>query len=297
MSATLYDATVGALTIKQCQSADFSPNNRIEAARASAALLPSELILMSSEPRARWTSQDIATIVGGVDELTGLNVASGNIYIPWRARANGGTFGGAGTGVRLTGTHGLLIPVSLTANINQLATVDLELGFRCSEASGFTAPVAFTGSLTLSDTSYTGTFRLGPTTLDSVAVNTIQGITVNYGLQLEFEYDVGPYPVAMYITQSDPTIDVRFRSMALLNTYGPMFKACGGAVFSLVANDDGGSTIALTEDDHITITAGAGISDIQNVSGQGNSIAEPTLRLYTKSLSIAAGQALAGGGD
>ena len=293
MPMTLFDATVGALTIKQCQSADFSPGNRVEAARASAGVAPSAHYLTLSEPRARWSSQDIETVLAAVDELAGLTVANGTITIPWRVRSSGASFVSGSTNISLGGStcYGTLIPVTLTVNQDQMATVDLELMFRSSD--GFTAPLAYTASVSLSDPSFTDTFRLGPTALDGTDITSVVGYTVNFGIGSELQRTDGAvYPNDIYLPTSDPYVDVRFRDQALLNTHGPIFSSGTSAVFSLIKNAPGGTITALTSEEHITITLDNGIKSVENVSGQGTGIVEPTLRLWCQSLTVATGAAL-----
>ena len=63
MPATLFDVTFGALTLQQCSSVEFSPNNQIVPAFAGAGVNPEAFYLMQGEPRGRFTSMDVETIL------------------------------------------------------------------------------------------------------------------------------------------------------------------------------------------------------------------------------------------
>ncbi|WP_437225023.1 hypothetical protein SH661x_003884 [Planctomicrobium sp. SH661] len=290
MSVSLSDSAFGAATIAQCQAAEFSSNNQIEALRASAAVFPSEFVLMGAEPRFRYTSYDLATALTALDEAGGLYVGSGTISLPWRVRSPGSAFVSGANNIKLTATKGLLVPVSITAQQGQVASIDLEAALL---SDGFTNPVGHSGSLSLSDPSYVGTFRLGPSSLGGSDVTGIVGIQVGFGINMVLEYaDGGTFPTNVYVETVNPFVDVTFRGHAFLAAYGPMFSSLAGAVFSLVANADGGTIQSLSSSEHITLTLSSPMVDMQGISGQGTSIAEPRMRLLGKSLTAGVGVAL-----
>jgi hypothetical protein len=292
MSATLFDAVFGALTIKQCTSADFNPGNNIVADYASAAVNPSAQFLMDGDPRARWSTFDLGTALAAVDEEAGLFVSGGTITIPWRVRANGGSFVSGGNNLAISATHGLLVPQSLSVSQGSQGQLDLEAILLSSD--GFTTPVTSSPTATVSAPGYTASYSLGPTSINSTGVTGVVGFTVNYGITTELEpTDGAVWSDKVYITRVNPSIDLRFRNQALVNTYGPLFAAGTAIVVSLIRNADGGSRSALTSEHHITCALGGGIVDVQNMSAQGVAQAEPTIRFHGKALTILTGQALA----
>lgn len=291
MAASLFDVTFGALTLQQCSSVEFSPNNTILPAYASADVAPSAFYVMRGEPRGRFTSLDVETILAGIDEAVGLKVASGTIALPFKVRANGATYASGSNHIKLAATDGQLIPLSLGVQQDQLASVNLEAILLSTD--GYTAPVSYSGSQALGSPAHNADFRLGPTSLNGTTITGVTGWTVNYGITTDIRVTDGEvYPRVIYITRVDPTIDITLENEALVNTYGPQFAAATAAVLSLVKNADGGSIVALTSLEHIRITAAAGIYDWQNVGASGVEVAQPTLRLMTKSLTIATSQAL-----
>lgn len=292
MSVIVYDVTFGALNIKQASSVEASMNVQVVSDYASGGVSPEANFVMSAEPRARFSTMDLETVLAGIDEVGGLSVAAGNIYLPWRVRASGGSVVSGANNIRFAATHGLLLPQSIS--VAQDGEASLELEAMLYSSNGTTAPVTYAGSQSLSAPGFTGTFRLGPTSLNSGSATGIVGYTVNFGITSEFERtDGNPYATAAYVTRAIPTIDIRFRNHTLLSTYGPMFANGSAAVLSLVKNAPGGTIVALTEEEHITITLGDSVFSVQSVGAQGVSIAEPTLRITGKTLTIATGAALA----
>lgn len=292
MAVTAFDVTFGALTLQQCSSVEFSPNNTIVPAYATAGVSPDAFYVMQGEPRGRFTSMDVETILAGIDEIVGLKVASGTIELPYKVRANGASYASGSSHIKLTSANGQLIPLTVGVQQGQLASVNLEAVLLSTD--GYTSPVAYSGSQALGTPAHNIDFRLGPTSLNGSAITGVTGWTVNFGITYELRITDGHvYPIVIYIQRANPTIDITLENEALVNTYGPLFAASTGAVFSLVKNADGGSIVALDQAQHIKLTAGAGIYDWQSVAASGVDVAQPTLRLMSKSLTAATLQTLA----
>lgn len=293
MSVKLFDVTWGALTIQQCTSVNFQPGVNVVPIRGSSATLPNEFVVMGGEPVAQFSTMDLATVLAAIDETVGLAVSGGTIKLAYQVAAPGATYVSGANDIALSASSGQLIPQTITAQQGQPASMDLQGLFVSSD--GETNPVSYAGSQTAGTPGYAGTFRLGPTSLNGSDVTGVVGITINFGITPQLRpTDGNTYADRLpFIGPANPTVDVQFETEGLLNTYGPMFASASAAVFSLIANADGGSISALTNTDHIKATCGAGIYSVQSFSAQNGEVAVPTLRLLTKSLSIATSQALA----
>lgn len=292
MSAAIYDAVFGALAIKQCSSAEFSPNNQIQPARMSGAIDPTAHYLASAEPRCRWASHDLATILGALSVTAGLYVGSGTITVPWNRRSAGSTFLGATSHFRLNGTKGLIWPVSFEANQGDpTARGMLECVFLSSD--GLTTPVTSSTAQSLASQAFTSEFRLGPVAISGSAVPGVVGVQVNTGINVELEYlNGGLFPTNAYITQRDPTIDVRFRDETALHSFGPLIASASSMVAYLRKKTQGGSVVADGTSEHIAFSFADGICDIQQISGSGNSTCEPALRVFGETLTASAASAI-----
>lgn len=292
MSASIYDSVFGALAIKQCSAAEFSPNNQVQAARMSGAVDPTAHYLGSGEPRARWTSHDLATILAGLTVTGGLYVASGTITVPWNRRAAGSTHLGATSHFRLNGTKGLIWPVSFEANQGDpVARCMLECGFLSTD--GLAVPVTSSTGQSLASQAFTSEFRLGPVGINGSALPGVVGVQVNTGIQVELEYlNGGVFPVNAYITQRDPTMDIRFRDETALHTYGPLILAASSAVAYFRKKAQGSTVVSDATEEHIAFSFADGICDAQQIGGSGTATAEPALRIFGETLTASAASAI-----
>lgn len=291
MAMMIFDNVWGALTIKQCSTAAIQLGNTIDRGRASSAFTASEIYLMSSRPRVRFTTLDLATVLAAVSPSTGLSISNTNLKFQGRVLTNGGSFAtGSDVYIGSTAGYGTLIPVSLTANGANFATLDLEAAIRSSD--GHTAPIGYTGSQTLGTASFTSTYQQGPTTIGGSGVTGIVRWTANFGIVMqvaEQPTDGGIYPTEIYLHMADPFVDITFRDQAHLNTYGPIFSANTSALFTLRKKADGGTVVALSDSSSITLTLGAGLNSVEDVTGQTGQLVEPTLRMHAKSITVATG--------
>lgn len=286
MSAAIHDATFGALQISQCTQAGFQANNQISAGRESGAIDPSALYLNSGEPRARWQTLDLATLLAGISINNGLYVSSGTISIPWRRRIPGAAFEGNSQHYRLSATKGLLIPSSIEASQgNAAATASVESVLISTD--GLTKPVTSAINVTPASMAYHDEFRLGPVAVNEEQVPKVVGFTVTPNIQIILEYcDGGTYPTDVYIKQRDPTIDIRFLDERALHTYGPLFAEMTQAICFLRKKVAGATVLDDAEDEHISFSFADGIVSAEEIQGSNNETAEPTLRLHGEQLTV-----------
>lgn len=286
MTAVVYDAILGAgNTIKQVASADYSPNNTIQAGRASGAVAPSAHFLTDSKPTVRIQSSDLAGVLGIVSPVAGLDVEADVIDIPHRTRAAGSSYAGTLAHSILRGTDALVVPTSVRAAQGDVASmIDLMVHW---ESDGFTDPVAQVLNQTLAAQDFQAMFGLGPGVLNGTTVGGVIGHTVNFGLTVEPEQTNGAiFPTTHFITETNPTIDLQFRTVAQLNA----FTAIAAAMTSLVVyhrkRAPGSKYVANATAEHISFSFADGIQSLQNVTGQGNQPAIPTLRCHGELLTV-----------
>lgn len=286
MTATVYDALIGTgNNVRQVVSTDYSPNARIEAGRVSAGVDPSALFLTEARPTARIQSGDLAGVLALLSVTAGLDVAGENIDLPYQFRAAGSTFAGNLSHSVLRGTNGLVVPQSASVNQGDVASlIDLMVHF---ESDGFTAPVAQVDDLTLTAQAFNALFGLGPAVLDSATVAGVIGHTVNFGLTVEPEMTDGAvYPVTHFITERNPSIDLRFRDFDSLAAAATIASAMTTLVVYHRKRAEGGTYVANGTGAHVAFSFGAGITSVQNVTGQGTQPAIPTLRCFGELLSV-----------
>lgn len=283
MSATHADITWGSLTVKQIASMSYSPDVSVTQDRATGAVAVSAVHVKSARPKVQITSGDLETILGVVDFATkGLYVSAGTISLPFNVRASGAAYASGSSHIKLAATHGLLIPVSATAEQDSDASLTLD-GTIISE-DGTTAPVTYAGSQSITSGSFNATYRLGPVTFGGVSVPGVVGATINFGITVDTPEitDGKSYPTAVYLTQVNPTIELRFRNQETLTTMGPLFKAMTAAVVSFQKQAPGSTVTG----DVIQFTFADGTAHPQSFGGQGVGVSEASIVLTGETLTV-----------
>ncbi|HSG69418.1 MAG TPA: hypothetical protein VLA12_03340, partial [Planctomycetaceae bacterium] len=159
-SDVVYDAVLGSLTLKQVQSASYSGGGNPIAGTASGNPDPDTYFGGTAEPRASFSSADIATILGVSNICTaGLAVAAGTVTIPFQKRANRSTFAGGSSNNTLSAANGLLVPNTFSVSQDDDAAM-CSLDFIFKSTDGTTNPVTITASQALSAQSFTALFGL-----------------------------------------------------------------------------------------------------------------------------------------
>lgn len=294
MPSVAYDADLGGTTIKQCTAAELSPNISVVASRASGGIAPAALYVNQGEPRARWSSADIATALSTVGANGGLCLSSSNLVLAFQGRTCTAL---ASSGQTFTCANSLTTLQSLTANQGDaMASIDFESLLLSTD--GFVVPVTLNASASISNASAGVEYRLGPAKAalnggGSAQIPGVQGVTVNFGIGVLAEYqDGGTFPTAGYVTQTDPSIDLRFKDMASLASVGPLFQDMQSLTVYLRKKSDSGDVVAEATAEHIAITFATGISAVQSVAGSGIDHVVPAARFFGKALTTSSTSAI-----
>jgi hypothetical protein len=299
MSATVYDAILGGLTLRQVMRTAYSPNANIIAGRVSGGLNPSEFYGGPAEPMASFDSADLAGVLGGLSVTAGLSVAAGTITIPFNERANGGTFASGSNHETLSSANGLIVPTSFSANQDDAAAIaTLECHFRSTD--GLTYPVAVNANQALGSQAFSAQFAMGPVGLElgsegsASLLDGVSAIAVNPGLTVVKEkYNGAIYPTRLFITQRDPSIDITFVDLAGLVRFTSIYQSLVSLAVFFRKRADGGSFVSDATEEHIAFSFAAGITQIQQVGASGNATGSHTVRLYGKALTASAAAAIA----
>jgi hypothetical protein len=289
----IYDVIIGASTLRQLGSAsvNFGPKQR--AGRTSGGLDPSELYLVTGDPKATFQTMALGTALTAMGVTAGLFVNNGTITIPYAKRANGATYGGDGTNARINATHGHAVITSISGSQDDDGAVcECELYFLSSD--GFVVPQTVTLSQNLASTSFVAEYAMGLGAINGTSVSQLRSLRVNTGLTVESRrYGGANYPTKCYVKQRDPSIEFGFEDMDALNTFTASVGTATSAKAWFRKRSDGGTYVSDASSVHIGLTFGAGLVTAQQVSAQGNENASATLTVYGKALSISNGAAIA----
>lgn len=284
MGAMVHDAVLGSLTISQCSQASEQTNNEITRGFSSGAVIAEATFLNKSEPTGTWTTSDLATTLAGIDLSAGLCISSGTITLAWAKQGCAGDLG-AGNHLVISATDAFSIIQSISARQGDTATATVETCFLST--TGHATPLTSVVNGNLSSQDFQSEFRLGPVKINSTTLSGVTGVTINPNLKYEKRYiDGGTYPTHTFLNTAEPTVDITFENQGYVNTYGPIFATMTTAYFYLRKKADGGTVVADATAGHIAISFGTGIVSMEQISGQGRTPAEVTLRLHGLQLAV-----------
>jgi hypothetical protein len=286
--SAVYDAVLGAYTLKQCQMADYSPNGQVIHGKYSGGIDPVEIYAGICAPMASFETEDVAGMLGGLSVTAGLSVSSGTITLPWQRRAQHGTYAGSGSHVTLTCANGLIVPLSISAQQGANASAQVAVSFR-SDSGGLADPVTYTSGASLSAQAYGASYTLGPCSLDSVAIPEVMAVTVNTGITVTPEYsDGGLWPTELYITDRTPWIELTFKDLDFVTSVDTWADMANLVVYMRKRSDGaagaGGVFIPAATAQHIKFSFADGIASMQRISASGQQTGGATVRFYGETL-------------
>lgn len=265
--------------------------------RAGGSIDPALIGISVFEPVTNFSTSDLLTALGISGFMTSGLYCEDESILPLNSRANGAVFdAGEEAHVAIAGALGLLIPTSVELPANSgTATMACEMHW-VSEDGIAHCPEPSTGNALTSGT-FVGSFALGKAFINGTRVTELQSATVNPALTVEVQRDSGmPYPVKVFITKREPTIDLVFeneaQAIAAINSSG-IVSGSGGASIYLRKRADASTFIADATTAHLRLSFASGLTRLESFSGQsteGNSTF--TLRLHGKALTAATAVAI-----
>lgn len=281
----LYDAVLGALTLKQITRGSFNWNSSPVAGYQSGMLDVTEYFGGPADPRARFSSTDVGGVVGGVSATAGLSVSAGTISIPFQKRSNQSTFAGSGSHNKLTAANGLIVPLTISASQDGDATADLECIVRSADG---TNPVTISSSQSLSGLAFNGLWTVGPVVINSQTIDEVASVSINYGIGTTIRRFGGlNFPQKVYVVTRRPTIDITFFDYNELSGFLAAHTAMTSAVVYL--RQRSGATFAATDSGtHCSFSFGDGMAQVEMLEASNESDGTCTIRLYGETISHSA---------
>lgn len=290
MGAMIHDLVLGSLTISQCSQASEQTNNEFQRGFSSGAVLSEAIFLNKSEPTGSWTTSDLFKVLDGIDLTAGLCLSSATILSAWANQNCAGDLGNGNHLVR-TASNAFTIIQSISARQGETATATIESCFLSS--TGFAVPMTSVVNGNLSSQSFQAEYRLGPVKINGTTLNGVTGFTVNPNVKYEKRYtDGGIFPTHTFLITVEPTVDITFENQTYANTFGTIFATMTSAYCYLRKKAEGGTVVADGTAEHIAISFGDGIISMEQISGQGRTPAEVTLRLHGLQLAVNTGTAI-----
>lgn len=290
MADALYDVIVGATTIRQVTNTNVSEGLQMEADRLSGGLSPEEVYITTADPRAQIETTDLATVLAAFNTIYGLHVASGTWKVPFRKRANGGTFGG-NVNFLFSGTDVHALMTTLSCQQGSMARLGIDLDFKSSD--GLTPAIACQKNQTLASQSYAGCYGLGPCYIGTTVIPTNVGMSVTFGSSLLKErYGGSNWPTFSAVNEANPTMTVSYQDLDIADGIE------GGIANTTVTQflrkmKPGGTYEAAGDSEHIKIVMTGGIIAIDSASAQGTASAQGSFMIRGETMSISLDEAIA----
>jgi hypothetical protein len=294
-TSAVYDAVIGALTLKQVESSNYQPGITPGIHHYSGGLSPQQVDVISAEPTVEFATHDLHGIVAAVNALSGLSVTAGTVTIPYNVRLAGGTFSAAGSAQKLAATHGLLVPVDFSANQDDETGAVCNLMFHACSSDGLADPVSIDATVTLDAQAFNLMFSLGRVKINSTMVDGVVSSRVIFGINVNKKrYEGYPYPTLYGTTINEvrPSIELTFEDIASMDAFGN-FISIGSTVKAFYRKHTaGGTRVAEGTAEHIACTLTGGMSCLTGSSGQGRDNHSNTITVFGKTLAFASNSAI-----
>lgn len=278
---TLYAANLApkttAGTVFIDQVSDFRLDPRIqEILQDSDGIVdPTFLATMYQDPRIRFSSSDLATVlaIGSSKVLiNGILIDADETHAGaeyWFQKiAEGGTRASGSTHIKMTVKEGLLLLRSIQAAQGGVAQMTFE---QLIAYDGTNAPIVVAGSQALSGTPrVTNLHTLGPVVINGTRLEGIQDINIDTGIREVVQGADGlEFPTYLAIMQRQPLIVIRTTEVVSLSTFG-ISGAAQGATDSVIyfrKLAEGGTRVAEATAEHISLSVDAGMIRVRDIGG------------------------------
>jgi hypothetical protein len=205
------------------------------------------------------TINDIATAITGGIDIDGLSIPSSTVVttctVYHTKLVNAGTRAGTLLHFKTLINQGCVVPKSLKCDVGGHATMDIDIH---ATYDGTNNPLVFTDSVTLPHTpSIDELFVCGPVSINGTLVAGVQGITLDFGIEIEKLYDNGDvFPSYIAIKTVKPKITIKTLTIPSLSTFGIAGTAQGATASTIYFQKaaKGGSRTAAATAEHIKIT-------------------------------------------
>lgn len=286
-TGALFDAVVGAVNIYQVKDTSYDPGLTVAQHHYSGGVSPQQSDIVSGDPVVSITSGDIVTILDGIDATAGLAVSAGTVTVPIKNRSAGGLFASGSNHHTLSATHGLLIPVSISASQDEEDGAQIQLEFHAASSSGLANPITHNASQAAGSQTFTAVHDLGPAKVNGTTIVGIKSITVNFGINVNKQRYSG-YPfcqlAGMTINEAIPSIEFEFEDIASLHAFATFTALSTTCVVYFRKRMSGGLRVAEATEEHVAFTLTNGIYTLESAKGSGRDNYTNSAKVYGHTL-------------
>lgn len=259
-------------------------NTEVTLEFAAGVVDPTYVTSMAVAPMISFACTDLATVLASF-WLDGLYIPQTTVYTTLTAMfAKIGT-----TAPRMTSTshfravvnNALIVPKQITANQGQRAelTVDVHCIY-----DGTNAPIVYTDSIALPHAaSVDELFTVGKCSINGTALDGVQGVTLDFGIEVEKVFDSGNvYPVRAHVLSRRPKFEIRLKDTVNLSTYGIDGTAQSGtdSVIYFRKMQENAVTLAEATAEHLSFTIDDGKVTVGSTGGNNNTSFNSVVNIF-----------------
>ncbi len=274
---TIYAATLNDTLLDQIDSFDLDAGLEHFVQHLDGGVDPVFTAVKGQQPKISLSTTGVAKALA-VCSIDGLQLTDGIFY--FQQLSNGGTREGGAAHLMLAADSGLVLPRSLSAGHDEVATLSYEILLL---SAGGNAPLVATKNQTLNaDPSADELFVAGPASINGVALTGVQSINIEFGInEILLGGDGDVYSSFAAIMTRQPKITIELSDMDLLADLG-IGGAAQGTIASRiylrkVAKD--GLRVADAAAEHICISIDAGRIHVKEGGGKPSDPARVTLEI------------------
>jgi len=287
MASSPYDITLGAAVIKQLSNVNHKTGGNAIPGFASGNVRPSSIFLGDAPHKTTFSSSDLATILAlnaGTVITAGLCVYGSVTSVPFRKRADCGTYATGSTHDAIQCSNTLFIPDSISGKIGgESAKLDGTLHFK-SSSGGFVSPVSVVSNAALSDATFLGEYLLHSMFINGVEIPELQGVVIQSGLKVTEQRSSGIYPTAFFITEGLPTISISTENVAYVNSVLNSAGLGSGLTIYFAKRKSAGVIENPADTVHIAISAAVGLGQADSIGGSTRENSQNTVQINPLSL-------------
>lgn len=292
----IYPAVFGGLTLTHVTNVEPAHEVQKMVARAGGATDPGKVVEISREPTVSLTGHNLGAILTAVSATLGLPVTTS-----WKAqyqhKADGGTFTGNGANVTLSGTKGMLLIDSVSAQQDEKDPLGVMLKFYALwdgstvDGNGDPLPISVATGQNLSGSPAVGAiYKLGKVVVEGTALGGLQSAKATFGVGYSVTRAGGEKAARIgTIDKRDPVLEAEAHNLAIVAALGHGGSQASSGMtiyFRQIGYADGATQ-------HVSVSLGAGLYEVTPMGTDAEGKAKSKITLTgTGTVSIGIGVAI-----
>jgi hypothetical protein len=275
---SLYTASLihagGTLSVDQLDGQDYNPGVNLQRYIPPGSVDPANNSMLMADPRMSFRTRDLANVLDAISATAGL-VCSGGAVFRFQQRNAEGTFKTGGSHITLTSAAGWAVLTGLSASQGQDAEATVQYLANGSGVIGEDPFVAVTNAnfSGVDAPAHNTLFTLGPMKIGSTFIEGLQGMQVDFGLQIKRDFHNGEiYPRSSHTETRLPRITMNSLNPAVMsNITSALLGNIGSSIvlFLQKRTTGDGAIVAHATAEHVAVTIAAGSWRAESIGAAG----------------------------